>query len=84
MQLVEYEPDPGGGWGLEGDGWIWWAAALLLIAAIVFAFARRGSPAAAPSDTEDADPETLVKRRYALGEIDEAEMRRKLDELRSE
>lgn len=84
MQLRDYGPGGGGGLGLEGDGWIWWAVALLLVAAIAFAFTRRGSPGTSPPEVDDADPETIVKRRYARGQIDEAEMRRRLDELRSE
>lgn len=75
----------GWGWGLMG-GWMWlfWLLVLLGIVAIVVWIARAGSRSAAgtpPQQTPQQTPEELLRERYARGEIDEVEYRRRSDEL---
>jgi putative membrane protein len=58
---------------------------LLLIGFLVFAFARRrawGPPAWSGRPYAAPDPMSVLAERYARGDIDEAEYRRRLDVLR--
>ncbi len=63
-------------------GWLWWFVALVFVAAIVWIAAlpaaRRYDRALPPEDP----PETIVKRRYARGEIDRDTYQQMIDELR--
>ena len=63
------------GWHM---GWMWigW---LVLIAAIVWLIAAAVNPRIPVGGD---DPETVLKRRYARGEIDRDEYQRRLDDLR--
>ena len=72
-------------WSWHGDGgWWWlagtlmmilfWGAAIWLIAQLVRSTGESGSPAR-PS------AEDIVRERYARGEIDSEEFRRRLDDL---
>lgn len=77
----------GGGWG----GWVLMSgvmvlALLALIAVIVVAIrylsASDSAPVKAPSDNARPGPENLLAERFARGEIDEDEYRRRLSLLR--
>ena len=62
-----------------GFMWLWWIFGIALIVAIVWAIAQatsRGDNNGSPSAEE------ILKRRYARGEIDENEYRRRLEDLR--
>ncbi len=73
-------------WGW--NGWSWWGWLLmmfsmvafwgLLIWGIVALFRRSGD-----GRPERPDPERILAERFAAGEIDEEEYRRRLDTLRS-
>ena len=69
----------GGNWSM---GWmaLWWLAGAAVVVGIVLVIlyaVRSGGP---PSPGES--PEEILKKRYARGEMDEAEYRRRLEELR--
>lgn len=70
----------GMGWEHMGMMWIWVVLGLLAVAAIVVFFVRGAASMPTRGEADD-DPEVIVKRRYARGEIDEDEMKRRLDEL---
>jgi putative membrane protein len=63
------------GWDMTGWGWGWmtiWSLLLFLVIAVLIAAALRsstGNPVSAPRDSALA----TLRRRYAAGEIDEAE-----------
>jgi putative membrane protein len=60
--------------------WLWWIVGLGLLVLLVWAVARAaGSPS--PPRGEDS-PETILKRRYARGEVDREEYERRLTDLR--
>ncbi|MFV9673263.1 MAG: SHOCT domain-containing protein [Acidimicrobiia bacterium] len=70
----------GFGWGMMGFGWIVGLVVVgVLVWAIVQATPRRGDAATA-STTRSA--ETILADRFARGEIDDDEYRRRLDALR--
>jgi len=57
--------------------WSWSVVGLALVLVVVWALARAGS------GTDGAEsPETVLKRRYARGEIDREEYERRLSDLR--
>ena len=61
-----------------GMGWMWiWP----LILVVFFILVARGVYRTR-ADAEPATPEEILKTRYARGEIDDEEYRRRLDELR--
>ncbi len=68
--------------GFMGDGlwmgmmWFWPLLLVAVVVAVLWAVLR-GS-----RREEQERPEEILKRRYARGEIDEEEYRRKMDELR--
>lgn len=70
-------------WWWHGSGWGWFAMTVLMIAFwgvivwAVVALARGERPRVSTTD-----PETLLARRFAAGEIDEDEYRSRLDILR--
>ena len=60
--------------------WLWWIVGVGLLVLLVWAVARAaGSPS--PPRGEDS-PETILKRRYARGEVDREEYDRRLTDLR--
>jgi putative membrane protein len=77
-----------GDMGNGGDPWWAWligaVVLLLLVGLIVFAVVRMTTPsgAAPPSAPERRSPEDLLAERFAQGEIDETEYRRRRDALR--
>lgn len=83
--MYEWYAHPGGwgpgGWGAGGWIWIAWMVLFwggLLVAAIYFLRYRRSGPA--PDSTGSA--ETMLAERYARGEIDAEEYRRRQAVLR--
>ena len=60
--------------------WLWWLLGLGLLVLVVWAIARAAGGQAAPR--QDESPETILKRRYARGEIDRDEYERRLSDLR--
>ncbi|MEA3511848.1 MAG: SHOCT domain-containing protein [Actinomycetota bacterium] len=70
-----------GWWGMMGFGWLLGLAVVgVLVWAVVQATPRRGD-ATATSATRSA--EAILADRFARGEIDDDEYRRRLDALRS-
>ncbi|MCC7024188.1 MAG: SHOCT domain-containing protein [Thermomicrobiales bacterium] len=71
------------GWGMTGWGWgwmtIWWLLAIVIIALLVAAALRNSSGARSAESPDSAL--AVLRRRYAAGEIDEAEFRRRRAEL---
>ena len=69
-------------WMGDHMGWmgLWWIVGLALLLLIVWAAARAGG-SRGTADIEES-PETLLKRRYANGEIDREEFDRRLTDLR--
>jgi putative membrane protein len=71
-------------WPGYGDhmGWmgLWWIAGVVLLLLLVWAVAR-ASGFSGPSRTEEP-PETILKRRYARGDVDREEFERRLTDLR--
>lgn len=63
-------------------GWmgLWWIVGLALLFLVVWAAARAGSSPG--SARAEESPETILKRRYARGEIDREEFDRRLTDLR--
>ena len=62
--------------------WLWLLFGLGLMAVLVWvllASARRG----VPGGGREESPEQILKRRYARGEIEPEEYRRRLEELRA-
>ncbi len=63
-------------------GWmgVWWIVGLAVLAALVWSVVRAGeSPG---SSHAEEPPETILKRRYARGDIDREEYERRLTDLR--
>jgi putative membrane protein len=69
-------------WPGVGDhmGWMWgwWIVGLIVLGLLVWAVARGAT--AAPR--QDESPETILKRRYAQGELTHEEYERRLNDLR--
>lgn len=70
----------------NGNGW-WWVMGIVgllvliaLVAVVVLAFTQRSKPPGPPSTTRTADD--LLSERFARGEIDEDEYRRRRETLR--
>lgn len=88
MTFTQVVADAGGldhmsgfGWGMMGFAWaVGLGVVGMLVWAIVQAAPRR-SQVAAPSSTRSA--ESILADRFARGDIDEDEYRRRLDTLRS-
>lgn len=68
-------------WGMHFGWWIFW---ILLLAAVIWIFSR--SAAGRSSDpqahTSRDDPEEILRRRFAAGDIDRDEYEERLQELR--
>jgi putative membrane protein len=60
--------------------WLGWIVGLGLLVLLVWAVARAAGSPTAPR--QDDSPETILKRRYASGEIDREEYERRLTDLR--
>ncbi len=61
--------------------WLWWLFGLALLVLLVWPVAHAGrSPV--PRRDEDS-PETMLKRRYARGELGELEYERRLNNLKA-
>jgi putative membrane protein len=69
------------GWHMS---WMWygWIIVLVAIAAVVWLFSRAASGGARLPAGGPGDPETVLKGRYARGEIDREEYQRRLQDLR--
>jgi putative membrane protein len=65
-----------GGWWIMG---IFWILILILAGVLLYRLAR--NPGGVRQGRSD-DPETILKRRYANGEIEKEEFERKLSDLR--
>ena len=65
--------------GAMGGMWLWWIVGFAILAVLVWVFARSGT--SEPERGEDS-PETILKRRYARGEIDRSEYEHRLNDLR--
>ena len=71
-------------WFSQDGGWSWWAFGLMLVGMIVFwglviwgiVWIVRSS-----RRSDDGSPERVLAERFARGEIDEEEYRRRLDVL---
>ena len=71
----------GFGWGMMGVGWV---MGFILIGVLVWAIVQatsRSSEPAAPTSARSA--EAILADRFARGEIDDDEYRRRLDTLRA-
>lgn len=64
-------------------GSVWFLLAIGVVAAIVVIMTRPTTPPGTPPATLPSSPEEIVRQRYARGEIDEAELNRLLENLRS-
>jgi putative membrane protein len=71
-------------WPGYGDhmGWmgVWWVIGLAVLLLLVWVVARAAGPPG--SGRTDESPETILKRRYARGDIDREEFDRRLTDLR--
>lgn len=70
-------------WSMYGHmGWMWlWSLPAVVLLAVLFWAVTRGVGAGSARRHEDS-PETVLKRRYARGELDDQEYDRKLNQLR--
>jgi putative membrane protein len=71
-------------WGVHdmwGHGWWMWIWPILLIALVVAVIWIVSRPRTRPPSTHGDDAEEVLRRRYAAGEIDEDEFRRRRSEL---
>lgn len=61
-------------------GWmvLWWGFGLVVLVLLVWLIAK----AVGGTSTRDDTPEQILKRRYARGEIDHDEYRRRLEDVR--
>lgn len=69
------------GWMLFGGGWMWifWIFLIAIVAVLVMSMGNiRGDSTRA---TSDDSPLSILKKRYAKGEINEEEFERKRKEL---
>jgi len=70
-------------WGFGGGmGWMmawWWVFWILVIAGVIWILARSGAGRGAG---QEESPETILKRRYARGEISHEEYEQRLTALR--
>ncbi len=74
-----------GYWGYgSGMGfmWLWWLAWVVVIIALVWGGVRLLGASGRSSAAADESPETILKRRYARGEVDREEFERRLADLR--
>ena len=61
----------------------WWIVGLGVLVLFVWAIARAATPSTpGPPGASEESPETILKRRYARGEVDHDEYERRLSGLR--
>jgi len=60
--------------------WLWWIVGIGVLVLLVWAVARAAGLPAAPH--REQSPETILKRRYARGDLDRDEYERRLNDLR--
>lgn len=67
--------------GMDHMGWMWgwWIVGLAVVVLVVWAITRAAAPT---TPHEDNSPETILKRRYARGEISDEDYARQLQQLR--
>jgi putative membrane protein len=70
----------GGGEAMMGGMWLWWIIGVGVLVLLVWVIARAAGSTAPPSG--DDSPDTILKRRYARGELDREEYERRLSDLR--
>jgi putative membrane protein len=58
--------------------WLWWLLPILIVAGLFWVLARTRRN----GGSERESPEEILKRRYASGEIDREEYKRRLEDLR--
>ncbi len=80
--------DAGGGYGhMDGFGWgfagFGWLLMFLVIGLIVWAIIQATSGSSSKKDDARSSAQRILAERYARGEIDDEEYRRRSDELRS-
>lgn len=68
--------------GAMGWMWLWWIVGLAVLVLLVRAMAKAGGTSG--SGRGEDSPETILKRRYARGEIDRNEYEHRLDDLRKQ
>ena len=69
------------GYGMHtGWMWLWWIFGLVVLVLFVWVISR-GAAGSALTRGDDS-PETILKRRYARGEMDREEYERRLTDLR--
>lgn len=66
-------------WFGGGYMWLFWIILIVLIALVVKLVA--GKDSSAPRSSEEESPLSILKKRYARGEIDEEEFERRSREL---
>ena len=59
---------------------LWWLFGITLLLALIWAVARAAG--ASRTGPREESPETILKRRYARGEVDRDEYERRLTDLR--
>lgn len=73
------------GWDMTGWGWLWMTLMMgggtALLVLLIVLLTRAPAPGSRGERLDD--PKDILARRFARGEIDEAEYRRRLDALRS-
>lgn len=72
------------GWDMTAWGWFWMLLTMgggTLLLVLVIVLLTRGTTASAHRDQPE-EPRDILARRFARGEIDEAEYRRRLDALK--
>ena len=71
------------GWMLLGGGWMWifWVLLIVVLMVVIKSFSEPGSRSSQTS--VDESPISILKKRYAQGEIDEEEFERRRKELES-
>jgi putative membrane protein len=66
--------------GAMGWMWLWWIVGLAVLVLLVWAMARAAGMSGSARGGDS--PESLLKGRYARGEIDRDEYERRLNDLR--
>lgn len=69
------------GWPMGGGMWFGWLIFLVVVGLCVWMMAGRHGSRSVPTPGA-TDPETVLKGRYARGEIERDEYQRRLDDLR--
>jgi putative membrane protein len=70
------------GWDMSGWGWAWmslWMVLGIAVIGLIVVLVIRQSPP--PRSPDEDDPRRILQRRFATGEIDQEEYRRRRAEL---